>query len=89
MRHESSAARNRGMSEVRRVLLTDIVKEIHAASRGTYGTRRIRAALAYERGLAVNRKLVRRIMAQAGLEGLPGRKKGRRNLAQVATQGTW
>lgn len=56
-----------------------------AASRGTYGARRVRAALLYERGVVVNRKLVRKLMTQAGLAGLPCRKKGRRNLARVAT----
>ena len=71
--------------EVRRVLLRDVITEIHAASRGTYGTRRVRAALFYERGLVVNRKLIRKLMNQAGLEGLPKRK-GRRNLVRVATQ---
>jgi putative transposase len=45
----------------------------------------MRAALFYERGLVVNRKLVRKLMHQAGLEGLPKRK-GRRNLVRVATQ---
>jgi transposase InsO family protein len=66
-------------------LLRDVITEIHAASRGTYGTRRVRAALFYERGLVVNRKLVRKLMRQAGLEGLPKRK-GRRNLVRIATQ---
>jgi putative transposase len=71
--------------EIRRVLLTDVIAEIHAASRGTYGVRRVRAALLYERGLIVNRKLIRKIMGEAGLAGLPSRKKGRRNLARIAT----
>jgi putative transposase len=71
--------------EVRRVLLTGIIAEIHAASRATYGIRRVRAALLYERGLVVNQKLVRKLMRAAGLEGLPARKKGRRNLVGVAT----
>ncbi len=47
--------------------------------------RRMRAALFYERGLIVNSKLIRRIMAERGLSGLPTRKKGRRNLVNVAT----
>ena len=45
----------------------------------------MRAALFYERGLIVNRKLIRRLMAEQGLTGLPTRKKGRRNLVNVAT----
>jgi putative transposase len=43
------------------------------------------AALFYDRGLIVNRKLVRRIMVEQGLAGLPARKMGRRNLVNVAT----
>jgi transposase InsO family protein len=62
-----------------------VIAEIHAASRGTYGVRRVRAALLYERGLVVNRKLIRKIMGEAGLAGLPSPKKGRRNLARIAT----
>jgi transposase InsO family protein len=71
--------------EIRQILLTDVIAEIHSASRETYGVRRVRAALFYERGLVVNLKLVRKLMGQAGLSGLPSRKKGRRNLARVAT----
>jgi len=71
-------------SEIRRILLTDVITETHVASRGTYGVRRIRAALFYEHGLVVNYKLVRRLMHEAGLSGLPGKKKGRRNLVNIA-----
>jgi transposase-like protein len=71
--------------EIRRVLLTDVIAEIHAASRGTYGVRRVRAALLYERGLVVNRKLIRKIMGEAGLAGLPSRKKGRRDLVTATS----
>ena len=77
-RHPSNQA-------VRRILLADTITELHLASRSTYGVRRIRAALFYERGLIVNPKLIRRIMAEHGLSGLPTRKKGRRNLLNVAT----
>jgi len=71
--------------EVRRILLADTITELHLASRSTYGVRRMRAALFHERGLIVNHKLIRRVMAEIGLTGLPIRKKGRRNLANVAT----
>lgn len=50
-------------TEVRRMLLADTITELHLASRSTYGTRRMRAALFHERGLVVNRKLIRRIRA--------------------------
>lgn len=71
--------------EVRRIVLADTITELHVASRATYGVRRMRAALFHERGLIVNRKLIRRIMAEHGLHGLPARKKGRRNLVHVTT----
>ncbi len=71
--------------DVRRILLGDTIKELHAASRSTYGVRRMKAALFHERGLVVNRKLIRRIMAEHSLSGLPLRRKGRRYLAHVAT----
>jgi transposase InsO family protein len=71
--------------DVRRMLLADTITELHVASRGTYGMRRIRAALSFERGLVVNPKLIRRVMHEQGLTGLPTRKKGKRNLVNVAT----
>jgi putative transposase len=83
-RHQTT--RHPSNRDVRRILLTDTIKELHLASRSTYGARRMRAALFHERGLVVNRKLIRRIMTDAGLSGLPRRKKGRRNLVNVATQ---
>jgi putative transposase len=70
---------------VRRLLLSDVVTELHLASRSTYGVRRIRASLWHERGLVVNKKLIRRIMNEQNLTGLPRPKKGRRYSANVAT----
>ena len=46
---------------------------------------RIRAALEIEQGLIVNKKLVWKIMRQLGLQGLPGPKKGVKNLKNIAT----
>ena len=46
---------------------------------------RIRAALEIEQGLIVNKKLVRKIMRQLGLKGLPGPKKASKNLKNIAT----
>ena len=56
------------------MLLEDAINEIHARSRGTYGYRRIQAALEIEQGLVVNTKLVKKLMARLGLRGLPGPK---------------
>jgi hypothetical protein len=38
-----------------------------------------------ERDIVVNPKLIKSIMRQKGLSGLPTREKGRRNLVNVAT----
>ena len=71
--------------DIRRLLLTDTIGEIHARSRATYGRRRIKAALAVEHGLIVNYKLIKKIMRDLKISGLPTPKKGHRNLVNVAT----
>jgi putative transposase len=58
--------------QLRFAWLTDLVRAIHADSRGTYGWRRVYAELAYGHGVIVNRKTVRKIMRVNGLHGLPG-----------------
>ena len=65
--------------------MTDAIADIHARSRGTYGRLRIRAALEIEQGLIVNKKLIAKIMAELGIQGLPGPKKGVKNLKNIAT----
>ena len=71
--------------EIRRLLLADAIADIHARSRGTYGILRVKAALEIEQGLIVNTKLVKRIMRELGLRGLPGPKKGYKNLKNART----
>ncbi|HEX7165964.1 MAG TPA: IS3 family transposase [Acidimicrobiales bacterium] len=71
--------------EIRRLLLADAIADIHARSRGTYGMLRVRAALEIEQGLIVNKKLVWKIMRQLGLKGLPGPRKGVKNLKNAPT----
>jgi putative transposase len=46
---------------------------------------RIRATLEIEQGLIVNKKLVWKIMRELGIKGLPGPKKGSKNLKNIAT----
>lgn len=71
--------------QVRRLIVADTITEIHRRSRGTYGRRRVRAALLADYDMNVNLKLVRSIMTEQGLYGLP--RAGRRlpNLIRVAT----
>lgn len=71
--------------EIRHLLLADAIADIHARSRGTYGVLRVRAALEIEQGLIVNTKLVLKIMRQLGLQGLPGPRKGFKNLKNAPT----
>jgi transposase InsO family protein len=71
--------------EIRRLLLADAIADIHARSRGTYGMLRVRAALEIEQGLIVNKKLVWKIMRQLGIRGLPGPRKGVKNLKNAPT----
>jgi transposase InsO family protein len=53
--------------------LLEQIRQIHAASKGTYGSPRIRAALAAQ-GVLVSRKHVARLMREAGLRGVSRRR---------------
>ena len=57
--------------EIRRLIVADTITEIHQRSRSTYGGRRIRAALLADYDMIVNLKLIRSIMSEHGLHGLP------------------
>lgn len=57
--------------------LLEQIKAIHAASGGTYGAPRVHAELRLEHGIAVGRKRVERLMARAGLQGIPVPRKAR------------
>ncbi len=72
--------------EIRRVLLTDLIADVHERSRGTYGMLRIRAALKMEHDMIVNRKLILSIMRKLKIQGLPGPKRRPKNLVNVATE---
>jgi putative transposase len=50
--------------EVRRLIVADTITEIHQRSRGTYGRRRVRAALLADYEMNVNLKLVNSIMTE-------------------------
>jgi putative transposase len=71
---ERRAPSDRALSDA---WLTEKIKEIHAASEGTYGARRIHAELRIEHGIRVGRKRVDRLMKTAGISGLLPRKRRR------------
>jgi putative transposase len=56
--------------------LSERIREIHARSRGTYGSPRVHAELRRQ-GIRVGRKRVERLMRAAGLSGYQRRRKGK------------
>jgi putative transposase len=53
---------------------------------GTYGMLRIRATLRIEHDMIVNRKLILSIMRELKIQGLPGPRRKKKNLVNVATE---
>lgn len=68
--------------ELRQRPLTDLIVDVHRASNGTYGSRRVTAELRMGFGLTVNRKAVAGAMRRLGLQGLPACKARRRGAAR-------
>ena len=63
---------------VRHALVTETIRQVHLASRGTYGYRRVHAELTMGRGLVVGHGTVELLMARAGIKGVTGAPKWRR-----------
>lgn len=59
-------------TQLRRAWLTGLIREVHVASRGTYGYRRVHAELTLGMGITVCERTVWLLMNQAGIYGLPG-----------------
>ena len=70
---------------VRRAWLADVVTEIWERSRRTYGWRRIQAELAEVHGHVANKKLLRSVMREHHISGLPRPKARRRDLTRTPT----
>ena len=64
--------------------LLDQIIEVHAASRGTYGARRVHAELALGRGVKVGHNAIEMLMSRAQIYGLPGPKR-RKKVPRVVT----
>jgi putative transposase len=71
------AWRNRKPSRRARMdaLMTEQIKCIHAASRGTYGAPRVHAELREDHGIRCGKKRVARLMRAAGIEGCHRRRR--------------
>jgi len=59
-------------TKMRREWLTGITRDIHVASRGTYGYRRHHAELTQAHGVFVSANLVNLLIHNAAIAGLPG-----------------
>jgi putative transposase len=83
-----SARRSRAPSAraIRQFWLTDVIREVHSASRGTYGIRRVHADLILGQGIAVGHQAVEMLMRRAGIQGISGRPRFR-HVAGMATAG--
>jgi len=64
---------------MRREWLAGIIREVHVASRGTYGYRRVHAELTQAHGVFVSANQVKLLMHNAGITSLPGPGKASRN----------
>jgi putative transposase len=62
---------------LRHAWLTDQIRAVHTASRGTYGARRVHAELTLGLGLQVGHNQVEMLMARATIKGLPGTRRPR------------
>lgn len=62
---------------IRHAWLTDMIRDIHTASRGTYGSRRVHAELRLGRGIVVGHGAIELLMHRAGIVGLPGSRRRR------------
>ena len=57
---------------VRHAWLTDVIREVHAASYGSYGAKRVYAELTLGRGIQVGHNAVAMLMQRAGIAGRNG-----------------
>jgi len=79
-------SRATSQTQLRRQWLTGLIREVHVASRGTYGYRRVHAELTMAMDVTVSSRLVFTLMHNAGIYGLPGPARVKR-LRGVVTAG--
>jgi transposase InsO family protein len=69
---------------VRHAWLTDMIREVHTMSYGTYGAKRVYAELVLGRGIQVGHNAVAMLMQRAGIAGRNGARK-RYGILSLAT----
>ena len=62
---------------VRHAWLTDVIREVHTASYGSYGANRVHAELVLGRGIRVGHNAIAMLMRRAGIAGRTGAPKRR------------
>lgn len=72
-KHRKPSARS-----VRHEMVAEVIRQVHAESRQTYGARRVHAELVLGRNMTVARCTVELVMSRLGLAGLPGRPRYRK-----------
>jgi helix-turn-helix protein/integrase-like protein len=65
--------------------LLKLIEQVHADSRGSYGSPRVTAELRLGLGVEVNHKPIERLMRQAGIQGIY-RRRGRKDQVHAATE---
>ncbi len=69
---------------IRHAWLTDVITQVHAESRGTYGHRRVHAELTLGLGISVGHTAVQLLMHRAGIKGIVGNPR-RKHIHQIPT----
>ena len=66
--------RPRSLHSLADEIMVDLIRRVHADSRGTYGAPRVQAELRLGQGIHCSRKRIARIMRQQGLQGVSRRR---------------
>ncbi|GGX97906.1 IS3 family transposase [Streptomyces anandii] len=76
---------------LRRMWLTGVIADIHQASGGRFGYRRVRRELVEQYGISVSDRTVQRLMNRARLTGKAGRERGAAVVGEAAgvRRGRW
>lgn len=67
--------------------MTELIRQVHVASRETYGVRRVHAELTLGRGIAIGHQAVELLMRRAGVQGISGRPRFRKVPGVVTAEG--